>query len=1465
MKFIRSNFFGRRTCDLSLHSSTRASPQAGASRHWLDILAIALCVAVIAVALSSIAFRSSAHAAELPLIDRGTAVITTFSGTAPSAESVGGEHPRDKTLIDPAGPVLRVLDLTAIDSAPSGQFVDLADKLKVSAGDIGQVFGVVLAPPAPDAAPDIYAAATSLFGLQIVKPNKDGKVMRLVRGAADARWAPGQFGLDRGGSPGTIWKIDGTTGDASAFATIRSGVQDNAGPGLGAIAYDPVARQLFVSSLETGMIHRLDLKGAEIGVFDHGLAGRGALSLPAVLDDPTARMDIHDPAFSVEDPSTWGLADKKRRVTALAVEGGRLYYGVAEGPSLWSVGLLADGSASDDARLEIDVKGTPDNNPITGIAFDGPERVYLTQRGDTVGSYDYAALARPRTSVVYRYVRDKAAQSWREQADEYAVGMPSPHRATNGGAALSYGHDDTGRVAFGQCRATLWTTGEGLRANPQGNYVDGVQGVDTAAAQAASASRAATGSQALQGDFGVYDSDLAPPAESWFIPIGSRIRGGHGQVGAIAIHAPCEDAIASAPEPERLPVGPVSPVPPIPDAPGLHISKVCHPGPLGGVIRCTITLTNVGWTLTGPVGFTDASTVLAGPDTGSAVLISSAVPDGPDWICSPTPTSLFSCQLAFAGLLPGQSRSVEVRVDTGPLVATGNTGFRNCASLALPWAGTQCVDHKTQIVVKKTAPASCLPGGACTFDLSVTNSGSLPFAGDVLLSDSLFVDGGGAPVAAPIAAIAPSLGCAPDPVVLPFSCEAPLTLAAGETKTFSITATMPALPPNYWGHNCFSASAPGQPAPALPPGPGTDPNAVSCAWVPVGAPPPLVNLQIGKSALDCHKQGADTVRCHYDITLKNTGPSPSIAPITFTETIPASSTLASIGAPWSCVGGPPLYTCTTPAAPIIAPGDILTIPVDIDLDRAPLEAAKCWAPNHVLIMAPAGGTPANFLVIDDSALATADAAWIRFDEGGPLELVLCDPTNLQTTKVADGPCAADGDGYRCGYTVTVTNMGPDPFTGRIDVTDTFSTAPIGVTFPADWDCGGGGANWTCSRGPFELPKGDSVSLKLIAKLPATSQCVLSNRATMIFPPANTRWNLSGADDSATAFSSIPSPECEKTPQCESPAEGESRTVSGACACAAGHARDRKGRCVEVAEEVEPEPPTGTPQCGLNEYRTGSGECACDSGFSRRDGRCVPVTVTPEPPVVNPPVVDPPLCVLGPNEVRLARNRCVCRDGFSRNRAGRCEPDIVLCTPGRNEHRTQANRCVCDSGYERDGAGRCVPVKPEACPSGTTGKPPNCKPKVCGDGMTGKWPDCRPITCPSGTVGKPPNCKKVDPPKCPSGTTGIPPNCKKVEPPKCPSGTVGKPPNCRKVEPPKCPSGTVGKPPNCKKVDPPKCPAGMTGRPPNCKKLVVPCKTGEFRDANGRCVKRKVETPPKVILKKAVTPPPQRQVTPRLGQ
>src|SRR5690606_12181058 len=127
---------------------------------------------------------------------------------------------------------------------------------------------------------------------------------------------------------------------------------------LGDIVFDEASRQFFVSDLDTGLIHRLDMSGAVLDSFDHGTSGRSGAGLPPAPDDG-AEADVADAGFSVEAPGTWGLTPKPRRVWGMAVHEGRLYYAVAEGPEVWSVGIAADGSFAGDARPELHVADTP--------------------------------------------------------------------------------------------------------------------------------------------------------------------------------------------------------------------------------------------------------------------------------------------------------------------------------------------------------------------------------------------------------------------------------------------------------------------------------------------------------------------------------------------------------------------------------------------------------------------------------------------------------------------------------------------------------------------------------------------------------------------------------------------------------------------------------------------------------------------------------------------------------------------------------------------------------------------------------------------------------------------------------------------------------------------------------------------------------------------------------------------------
>ena len=138
---------------------------------------------------------------------------------------------------------MRVFDVSALGGPPSGQVVYAPQPFEVLASQIGQVFGLAyddgVRDGEPSGVPDLYAAATSLHGIRIVTPDADddGRPERERRGIAGASFMDGQFGVENGGGPGTIWRIDGITGAVTLFADIET----NSGPGIGNIAFDKSA------------------------------------------------------------------------------------------------------------------------------------------------------------------------------------------------------------------------------------------------------------------------------------------------------------------------------------------------------------------------------------------------------------------------------------------------------------------------------------------------------------------------------------------------------------------------------------------------------------------------------------------------------------------------------------------------------------------------------------------------------------------------------------------------------------------------------------------------------------------------------------------------------------------------------------------------------------------------------------------------------------------------------------------------------------------------------------------------------------------------------------------------------------------------------------------------------------------------------------------------------------------------
>ncbi len=102
-------------------------------------------------------------------------------------------------------------------------------------------------------------------------------------------------------------KSTATTGAVTLFANVTLDGVPNSGPALGALAFDPASRQLFVADRDTGMIHRFTLDGVERGRFDHGMQALAALGLPPIAFDPRKRLNIRKPGIRQRQSGHLGL------------------------------------------------------------------------------------------------------------------------------------------------------------------------------------------------------------------------------------------------------------------------------------------------------------------------------------------------------------------------------------------------------------------------------------------------------------------------------------------------------------------------------------------------------------------------------------------------------------------------------------------------------------------------------------------------------------------------------------------------------------------------------------------------------------------------------------------------------------------------------------------------------------------------------------------------------------------------------------------------------------------------------------------------------------------------------------------------------------------------------------------------------------------------------------------------------
>ncbi|MCB1474375.1 MAG: peptidoglycan-binding protein [Rhodobiaceae bacterium] len=412
-----------------------------------------------------------------PIVSLGDAIVTGFSGTREEATKGEGNAPV-WLVIDVDGASVRGFDLrNPAGKGALGQPL-VPEFLSVPARDVGQVFGVTMDDAIDEEsglpAPNVFVTATSAYGLPIVAFDtaSPAGVKALTNGGPQARWMDGLFGLKLGGGPGSVWKIDGLTGKASLFADITHNGRHNGGAALGAIAFDTAMGQFFVSDRETGLIHRIDLTGRLLDAFDHGVVGREAAGLAGAPLGVDYGTDVSSAAFSTADPTTWGYAPPARRTWALAVHSGRLYYSVADGPQIWSVGLTGDGRFDgNNVRLEIELHGLASGVEIAGIDFTLDGRMLLSARAAPASGADLEQLVETKPASVIVYAPASAADgagapAWRPVDAAVNLAREGHEGVALGGVALGYGYDAQGQIDFDSCRATVWATGDDLADDP---------------------------------------------------------------------------------------------------------------------------------------------------------------------------------------------------------------------------------------------------------------------------------------------------------------------------------------------------------------------------------------------------------------------------------------------------------------------------------------------------------------------------------------------------------------------------------------------------------------------------------------------------------------------------------------------------------------------------------------------------------------------------------------------------------------------------------------------------------------------------------------------------------------------------------------------------------------------------------------------------------------------------------------
>ena len=918
--------------------------------HFWGTLCALLGVLVIALIFSGLFSRS---AAAQDALQAGEAFVTRFSGTTDQDGS---------TVIDTAGTVGAVVDLRQPGAAPNGShWTNEPQRSLVTAAQVGQVFGVAMDDASP---PNIYLTATAAFGLH--------------RNADNSDWMSGQWGPE--GGPGTVWKLSADNNyQPEVFAQIALEGRANSGAALGNIAFDPTNQQLYVSDLETGMIHRISVSdGQDLGTFDHGMTGRVAFYdvanqefevLTGVAFDSTSSAQTSDCADGdfAQTPACWNLADFRRRVWGLGVRrdslGGevRLYYATwsAQGfghadfdgaddddkrNALWSVAITEEGDFDtgsvrrefflpDFFRAPDDITRAGRSHPVSDIAFPafGDQEVMLVaerggMRNQGLGADN--AFTNPNEARVLRYELTDLG-TWRGAGrydvgynDREEEGQPYIRAGAAGGVAFGTGYDADGELDPAAVDNFVWMSGDGL-CSPNGPC---------------------------------FDSTANDHSDS------SEVHGLQGRAEQPFEAFEPANAYNAYPTP-----GPISP-------------------PAGPDASYMIDIDANGDSASNDAGLTgDVEVYQQDAPEGAEPEIADFVPPG---FAPPFPEGL-----PPQGWIPA------------PPPPGGG------------WFPPPPFPLSTDLAIAKAGPAQCQEGVNCAYTITITNVGPDPYLGPLAIADTM-------PPGASLAAATAGWNCADLGGTVRCVTNAPAVLAPGGTAAITLTILLPASIPAGTVQNCVAIDWVEM---GTDDGPG-DGNDEACVDTPVIAG---FDMGIAKTGpVNCY----ENYECVFVIAVTNHGPGAFNGVVAISDTLPAGTTyvnsfpLGAGGLSCSPAAGNQI-NCVTPSIAFPA----LAVEAAVVVIRLP--------PGNV------GGTYQNCALIDWATMGANDgAADAQPDNDCHTVTVLSGAGfhDLEVKKRGPASCNAGGN---CTYEITVTNHGPDAYTGGLLIQD--YGLPAGTTYAAN--------------------------------------------------------------------------------------------------------------------------------------------------------------------------------------------------------------------------------------------------------------------------------------------------------------------------------------------------------------------------------------------------------------------------------